>query len=237
LNNKLKPKYSAIEYAVHDIRGLIHPVVYHTDCLIQDWEILTDAERKNYIYFISKASKRLRKFTDVLLDLSKIKSGSIGFDFQTVDLLQLIIEIIDEYKNLDLAQLPIEIELKIPNVLQGLVHGDLIRLSQLLLNLLSNAAKFSKRGKIEVAFSEIVENDRVFWCTAISDQGPGIKIEELENIFEPFVRNKNNHDGSGLGLAICKEIVHAHHGRIWAESDGKSGTIFYFILPKITNIG
>jgi signal transduction histidine kinase len=113
-----------------------------------------------------------------------------------------------------------------------LIQGDEIRLCQVLMNLLSNAAKFSHEGN-EVTLHVEEKNSTVkVW---ISDNGIGIRKEDLPRIFEPFaaIKKPSYIKGTGLGLSVTKGLVEAHGGKIWAESPGEErGATFTFTLPK-----
>jgi two-component system, OmpR family, sensor histidine kinase VicK len=121
-----------------------------------------------------------------------------------------------------------------------LLEGDEVKLSQVFSNVFSNALRFSpENGTIDISCSKEVEGVKI----SVADQGPGIPQQDLDKIFERFYkvdesRNRGNRGdggtetgGSGLGLAISREIIHAHGGRIWAESDGSTGTTVSLFLP------
>ena len=115
--------------------------------------------------------------------------------------------------------------------LDSTVIMDPERIAQVLRNLMGNAFKFTKAGKIKISLRTQGKNLEV----VIEDEGIGIPEEELEEIFNPFVQSsktKNYADGTGLGLSICKEIITAHNGKIWAENK-IIGSSFHFILPRV----
>jgi signal transduction histidine kinase len=128
------------------------------------------------------------------------------------------------------------LNLKIPNKPLN-VKVDKIRINQIILNLLSNASKFtSNNGNISVQIKEEKNLIKVI----ISDSGIGIKSEDLEKIFEPFasIVKSTYIKGTGLGLSVSKRLVEAHGGEIWAESFGEGkGATFTFTLPKIKKKG
>jgi light-regulated signal transduction histidine kinase (bacteriophytochrome) len=114
------------------------------------------------------------------------------------------------------------------------VIGDELQLGQLFQNLIGNALKF--RGpdvpRIHISAREREEE----WEFCIRDNGIGIEIQHLYRIFQLFQRlhKRGDYPGTGIGLTICKKIVEGHGGTIWAESDGKTGSAFFFTIPKST---
>jgi signal transduction histidine kinase len=122
---------------------------------------------------------------------------------------------------------------------------DPVRIGQVITNLLSNAVKFTPEGKtitlsvstgVMPAGSESGLLDEVpAICFSIRDQGIGIPADELERVFDKFIQSSKTNTGAGgtgLGLAICKQIIDAHHGRLWAESAAGGGAVFNFVIPK-----
>ena len=110
--------------------------------------------------------------------------------------------------------------------------GDFDKLSQVMINLLSNAFKFAEKGGITVEVRDLGEEVR---C-AVKDTGPGISHENLERLFSKFEQfgkpSTSSEKGSGLGLVISKSIIEAHGGRIWVEGESGRGSSFIFTLPK-----
>jgi len=115
-----------------------------------------------------------------------------------------------------------------------MVCADKRRISQVILNLLENAIRHTQRsGKIKVKVEKMKDEDAV--CVSVIDNGEGIPAEVLQNLFQSFYQpagSKAGHGRLGLGLSISKEIIQAHNGRIWVESEGAGkGATFKFVLP------
>ncbi|GAH88286.1 unnamed protein product, partial [marine sediment metagenome] len=168
-----------------------------------------------------------------VLDLSKVESGKTRFHLTNIALTEVV-------ESLARTMLPvlaprqqsldIEVEEGLP-----LVHADKAKVSEVLLNLLSNATKFTPDGgKLKI---EAVREDN--WCqVSVIDNGIGIKKEDQEQIFEPFYQLDNHltkeKSGTGLGLTLVKQIIEKHGGRIWVESEYGKGSRFTFTLPLAT---
>jgi signal transduction histidine kinase len=129
---------------------------------------------------------------------------------------------------------PIELVTDLPDDLPP-IQGDSIRIRQVLLNLLSNAAKFTDRGQIGVSARLINQDETPQILVAVFDTGPGIEPEDQEKLFEPFSQvdasPTRKTGGTGLGLSICRHLVELHGGRIWVESTPGEGSTFVFTLP------
>ncbi len=175
---------------------------------------------------------RLVRLVNDILDLERLVSGRLSFDFQAWDLADLMIQAMEQLQvmanqaGITLSTIPFAIGLN--------VDGD--RLIQVLTNLLSNAIKFSPRGAVVwLTADRLVEPEQSFIVIQVKDQGRGIAPEQLETIFERFhqvdVSDARQKGGVGLGLPICRNIVQRHGGVIWAESSGGEGSCFYVKLP------
>lgn len=170
----------------------------------------------------------LTQMTQELLDLSRIESGQVELNFQSIDPNKLLLSAAERMKaQAERAKLKLHVECgeDLP-----MVQADKNRLEQVLVNLIHNAVKFTKPGG-EIALS--AESDDGGVRFGVRDTGIGIPQESLSRIFERFYRVDSSRTGSGtgLGLSISKHIIEAHGGRIWAESEEGRGSTFYFLLP------
>jgi DNA-binding response OmpR family regulator/signal transduction histidine kinase len=187
------------------------------------------AQTRELFQIIDEQAERLRSLVDNLLDVSRIEAGALSIEPEPVDLR----EIIEETHTGFMREAGLHEErLQLPDTLPT-VNADRHRVSQVIMNLLSNAAKFSP-PMTPITVSVDVEP---LWVTVhVHDEGRGIPKEDLARLFKKFSRPHEKRGaklpGSGLGLAICKGIVEAHGGRIWAESQGEGrGTTISFSLP------
>jgi two-component system phosphate regulon sensor histidine kinase PhoR len=170
----------------------------------------------------------LTQMTQELLDLSRIESGQVQLNFESVSPGKLIHSAAERMKaQAERAHLKLDVKCDdgLPNI-----KADKNRLEQVLVNLIHNAVKFTKPGgSITLGAEPIPGGVR---C-AVRDTGVGIPSESLSRIFERFYRVDSSRTGSGtgLGLSISKHIVEAHGGKIWAESEEGSGSSFFFEIP------
>ena len=174
---------------------------------------------------------RLSKIIDSLLDISRLESGKVQLNIQVTEINELIAETVSDFKYLA-EQKGILFDYEIPPVKLD-ISCDPDRIKQVLVNLLSNALKFTPRGgRVKVICNE--EEDEVI--VFIEDTGIGILKENIPKLFNRFVQINRElgpgEKGTGLGLAISKELVELHKGRIWAESKINKGSRFCFSLPK-----
>lgn len=178
---------------------------------------------------IEEESDRLAELIDNLLDVSRAQSGNFRIDRVELDIDELVRRVVTRFQ----AQTKTHtLTADVPNDLP-LVFADEARITQVLNNLVSNAMKYSPAGS-SVRVTSTVDDANV--VISVSDEGPGISAEDQEKLFQRFQRLESavrkSVPGTGLGLYLCKSIVDAHGGRIWVESNGKSGSTFRFSLPK-----
>jgi two-component system phosphate regulon sensor histidine kinase PhoR len=174
----------------------------------------------------------LTQMAQELLDLSRIESGQVELVLAPLAPQSLVTSAAERMRmQAERAglKLLIKCEDDLPNI-----RADKSRLEQVLVNLLHNAVKFTKPGG-EVALEAESADGMVRF--AVRDTGVGIPSESLSRIFERFYRVDRSRTGSGtgLGLSISKHIIEAHGGNIWAESDERHGSVFYFVIPLPTS--
>jgi signal transduction histidine kinase len=226
--NRLKDDFVSI--VAHELRNPLG-VVREAAAVILDGLVGPVSEdQKKYIEIIKRTGDRLIHITTDLLDLAKIESGKIVVNYEKIDLLSLVrqscegITLRAHKKGITVSEdFPAE-KLEI--------QGDFEKLSQVMINLLSNALKFTEKGGITVEVKDLGEEVR---C-AVKDTGPGISRENLSRLFSKFEQfgkpTTSSEKGSGLGLVISKSIIEAHDGRMEVESEPGKGSSFIFIIPK-----
>ena len=181
---------------------------------------------------IVEEGERLTNLINETLDLAKIEAGRVEWRSETVDVADVISRATAATASLlrpDAGpKLVVEIEPDLPSI-----TGDRERLIQVVINLISNAVKFTPEGAITIVAWHEVEGG---WIqVAVSDTGTGIAEADLDKVFEPFAQASQERaigpSGTGLGLPICREIVEHHGGRLWLQSRLGAGSTFQFTLP------
>ncbi len=197
-------------------------------------------------HFVGLAQRNVEQLVGIindLLDLSKLEAGKMQIHLDLLSLSEPIAVASSSLESQAEAKgvaLTVSVERGLP-----LVHGDEASIRRVLINLIGNAIKFTEPGGrilVEAAVTQ-GESDCASGAAiriAVSDSGVGVPKDQLESIFDKFhqVAGGNRHTttvGTGLGLPICRELVKAHHGRIWAESDEGAGSRFSFTLPLLND--
>ncbi|NSL51268.1 two-component system histidine kinase PnpS [Calidifontibacillus erzurumensis] len=193
---------------------------------------LEDKEMAKYfLNIILKETDRLQSLINDLLDLSNIEQESFTLNITEVNIKHVLEDVAVMLQNKAKEK---EVLLQLENVEDDIiVEGDLYRIKQIFINLITNAIKYTpKDGKVKINCFNFVDRCKI----NISDTGIGIEKDEIPRIFERFYRvdkaRTRNSGGTGLGLAIVKHLVDAHHGEIEVISKINEGTTFSVILPK-----
>lgn len=234
-NESLKIKDEAqnqfINVAAHELRTPIQPIL-NAIYLMQS-EDLSTAKKNQYTDIIKRNTEKLGRLAEDILDVTRIESNTLKLMNERLNLYDLILNIVEEYKkNIQFIYKDLVINYESPSK-TIFVIGDKLRLNQVLLNLLDNAGKFTKKGSITV-ITEIMSNEVK---VIVKDTGTGIHHEVFPKLFSKFVTRSDR--GTGLGLFISKSIIEAHGGKIWAESNSQQeGATFIFTLPLLdeTNV-
>jgi signal transduction histidine kinase len=168
-----------------------------------------------------------------ILDLSKIEAGKIRLDAEWISIEEIIVGvmastyILIEGKPIELKE---EIEPNLPKV-----FVDRGRIRQVVINILSNAAKFTDEGSITMQVRKITKNEQEFVCFSVKDTGIGIAAEDMAKVFEAFRQidssTARRAEGTGLGMPISYRLVTLHGGDLWVESQAGKGSTFSFTIP------
>ncbi|QDU62000.1 Signal transduction histidine-protein kinase BarA [Planctomycetes bacterium Pan216] len=213
----------------HELRTPMNAIIGMTDLALTESGLPERA--REYLQTSRQAADDLLNLINDILDYSKL--GSKKFTLETEDF--VLRDALDRLlKTLSLRASEKGLELACwvdPNV-PDIINGDPLRLRQLILNLASNAVKFTEKGEVILAAKLVrEENGHVVLRFSVRDTGPGIPVEARDRILEPFSQLDSSttrmHDGSGLGLTIAKELAELMEGRIWFESELEQGTTFF----------
>jgi two-component system, sensor histidine kinase and response regulator len=195
-----------------------------------------DAKQRNYIDKIEGAAQNLLRIINDILDFSKIEAGKLSIEITSLKLNDILTEIGD-LTNVKLSKKPgVELIISLDHYIPHILRGDSVRIRQVLLNLLDNAAKFTEEGEIKLNIKQLQKDDHsVVVHFAVSDSGIGMTPEQLENLFQSFqqadISTTRKYGGTGLGLTICKKLIELMGGEIKVSSTPGVGTTFEFELP------
>jgi PAS domain S-box-containing protein len=216
----------------HELRTPLHTVIGFSELLAEQVKGLLNEDQKRFVDHIHKDGQHLLALINEVLDLSKIEAGKLALNREVLELGSLIDETLSSFQPRFLSK-SIKVSFSIPRPVN--VDGDRIRTRQIVVNLLSNALKFTDAGGSACVAVEPADG---FARVSVSDTGIGIPPEHHGAIFEEFHQMEPAmsafREGTGLGLAITKRLVEAHGGRIWLESEPGRGSRFTFTLP-LTN--
>lgn len=226
--DRLKDEF--LSTVTHELRTPLTSVRSFSE-ILHDNPGLDAEERKRFLGIIIRESERLTRLINQVLDLTKIEAGRMEWRMGAVDLNEVIEDAVATLGHL-FKERQVELEVSLPEKVPA-VQGDRDHLMQVVINLLSNAEKFCPPadGRVAVMLSAGVDTVTV----SVTDNGPGIPLEDQQLIFEKFhqVRDSRtgNPIGAGLGLTISRRIVEHLGGRIWVETDPGEGATLSFSIP------
>jgi PAS domain S-box-containing protein len=218
----------------HELRSPLNSIVGFSEILATELGTLTDEAQRDFIKNITTSGRHLQQIINDILDLSKIEAGRMDLHLASYPVAYFQ-DSVRRVLGAAIAEKGIGLEFRFSPEFDEIVV-DQTRFKQILINIVSNAIKFSPvRGRIIVT-SERVGNEIQF---TVADEGIGIRKEDLPQLFRPFRQASQgkglNHQGMGLGLAITKELVKLHGGRIWIDSEVGKGTTVGFTIPMMVD--
>lgn len=209
----------------HEIRTPLNAIVGFSNLIAETED---PDERREYVAIVQENNELLLKLISDILDLSKIEAGTLEFNDVEFDLNQMCQEIV---RSLSLKVLDKPVELRFGDHLpECRLAGDKTRITQVLINFINNALKFTREGSVTLGYRC---DDGMILTFYVEDTGTGIPEQEQESVFERFVKLNSFVQGTGLGLAISKSIVEQMGGRIGLNSEPGKGSCFWFTHPYI----
>lgn len=227
LAEKAELKQSFLANMSHEIRTPLNAIVGFSNILALD-DGVSPEERLEYIGSINKNSDLLLKLINDILELSRIESGYMSFEYEKCFVSELVDSIYMTHQMLISEQLEFIKEL---DAVQVEVMVDKGRLTQVITNFLNNASKFTKTGYIKLGYRYLSESDRV--AIYVEDTGRGIELSEQKMIFSRFYKQDEFSQGAGLGLSICQVIVEKLRGKIKLWSEPGKGSRFTVVLSVV----
>jgi signal transduction histidine kinase/DNA-binding NarL/FixJ family response regulator len=221
----------------HEIRTPLNGVIGLTNLVLKS-ELAPS--QKEYLEYVQKSSEHLLNIINDILDFSKIEAGKFELSNRSFSLYRILEKLADMFR-LKAAEKQIEIFFFVHEDVPSDLRGDPTRVGQILINLISNAIKFTDKGEVVVQIQLAPEAHRIIGDAStidllfsVQDTGIGIPTDKIHVLFKPFTQADGSvdreHEGTGLGLSICQKLVEAMGGRIWLESTVGKGTTFFFTI-------
>ena len=215
----------------HELRTPLNAVIGLADLTLQT---PLAAQQKDWVGKIHRAANTLLQLVNDVLDFSKLESGKMEMETLRFDVGRVLDTVLDMVQHLA-AKKNLRLELQLAPDVPPALCGDALRLTQVLLNLMSNAIKFTHDGEVVLAVSRLADVDgKVELRFAVRDTGIGVSLEAQKKLFRAFTQadatTTRRYGGTGLGLAICQQIVAQLGGSVAMESTPGVGSCFYFTL-------
>ncbi|MEM7373437.1 MAG: ATP-binding protein [Bacteroidota bacterium] len=216
----------------HEIRTPMNSVIGFTNLLRMDNPL---PHQDQYLKTLEFSANHLLALINDVLDFSKIEAGKLELDLSPMDIEELMTHLRQTFLP-KAEESGIHLYVQANRPIKQLVMGDMVRLNQILTNLVGNAIKFTAEGEVSIRYQLIEEKEDKLLCRiSVSDTGIGISPEKCEAIFEQFTQANSDttrkFGGTGLGLAISKHLTELMGGRIWVESEEGKGSNFHIEIP------
>ena len=216
----------------HEIRTPLNAIVGFSQALLE--EDLPDSTKEE-VKDIVMASDTLLEIVNGILDISKIEANKLEIIKTEYNIEKIISELVSLTKT-RIGEKPIDFRVDVDPSIPKVLYGDHMRLKQIVLNLLTNAAKYTKEGFIEFKISSVIKNNICRLIISVEDSGIGIKADKIDHLFTKFdrlgVEKSITIEGTGLGLAITKKLIELMHGNIVVQSVYGSGSKFTVAIDQ-----
>lgn len=226
-----RTKSDFVSILAHELKGPMTTVVGFGQMLQEHWETMDNEKRAQFIGIVRRETQRLAHMVSDLLDVSRMETGNLRYEFEPMSMTDLIENVVTVHASIaESHELEVNLDSDLPKVI-----GDKDRLRQVIINLLTNATRYSPKGTTVRLVAVPVEDDAQRWVrVSVTDQGIGIAPGDSDRIFSKFAMLAKpawTKKGTGLGLFITKAICDAHGGRIWVDSKVGEGSTFSFTVP------
>ena len=227
----------------HELRTPLNAILGFTQLMCRDRSI--SKEHQENIQIINRSGEHLLKLINDILEMSKIEVGQITLNEAKFDLYTML-KSIEEMLRLKARAKQLSLIFKIPKSIPQYIYTDEGKLRQIIINLLGNALKFTEQGEVTLSVElkesitaaekniDFLFTDTYELCFCVEDTGPGIEVEEMQQLFSPFEQTKVgriSNEGTGLGLSICHKFVELMGGELQVESTVGRGSKFFFEIP------
>jgi two-component system sensor histidine kinase VicK len=236
LNTQDKTQKEFINVAAHELRTPIQPILGLTQMMYskmdEDASPYEKQKQKEMLEVVIRNANRLQRLSEDILDVTRIESQNLYLKLEPLNLDEIVSNAISDAKRShEMKDVSLLYQRdKYNNNDSVFIEADRVRLNQVVLNLISNAIKFTEEGSIIVNAKKQDRENKVI--ISVKDTGIGIHPDVLPRLFQKFATK--SYQGTGLGLYISKSIVEAHGGNMWAENNpDQKGAVFYFTLPMI----
>jgi PAS domain S-box-containing protein len=228
--DRLKNEF--ISTVSHELRTPMTSIKGYSDLLFNDRVGALSDQQRHFVGVIKNNADRLTALVNDILDISRIETGRLKLQIDSLDLMELIGGVVDNFRG-QMVEKSLDLTLDLPPSLPP-VRGDMGRVTQVLENLTSNAWKYTPEGGRVTIRAQAIES---YVQVDVTDTGIGIDLKDIPHIFDRFYRTEQAEvqavDGSGLGLSIVKMFVELLGGDIWVTSELNKGSTFSFTLPLL----
>ena len=228
-----KAKSNFLSNMSHEIRTPINAVLGMDEMILRE---CTDKKVLEYAHDIKNSGKSLLALVNDILDFSKIEAGKMKMNLSNYDWTSLCTDVVNMI-SVRMKEKDLEFKVEISSAIPRQLFGDEMRIKQVLLNILTNAVKYTEKGSVTFSvWTEVSGEDEVLLCVSVADTGIGIKKQDMERMVHPFERLDENRnkaiEGTGLGMSIIVQLLNLMGSHLDVESKYGIGSVFSFKLPQ-----